>query len=444
MLVGLVIVTAGLAMPLRAPGGDTVPGRFGAALVACTGEQDLAAVDWLSQRALAGRLPYYAVVGDAGRALVSTFGPTPAWLGAPAFLFVERGAFLDDRALRARARVVASLAVGVSAFFLALAGMARAGRLGALAGLVAGLSFAGIPSLSQGLWQQTAALPALAGMIMCVAFGSARAHWLLVVPALGAVTLWARPGELLLVLALGMVTALEPSARKLPVRAWLLALALAVVVSAPWAFWHLRWSGTLVPFTGQWQVNTHASSPPFVLEPARIVGALAALLWSPGEGLIGFAPIAFLPLVRRDRAARVVTFGALGAWVLVACFHRWWGGIAFGPRLLALPLWVLVWGALPDATATAPGQRAHWLRWPMWLLLGAWTALVGVVGGLRYDPRGWELSVDLDAHPEAVWSFAPSPWTALAAAPLEGALLDAPDLAYQFCAERPLVPVAPR
>src|SRR5689334_3745249 len=80
-IAGVTVLALTMLSPLRAQGGDTVPGRLGMATLRCRGHQDLSDVEWLERLVSRGTHVYFVRPGLEGRALVSSFGPGPAWLG---------------------------------------------------------------------------------------------------------------------------------------------------------------------------------------------------------------------------------------------------------------------------------------------------------------------------------------------------------------------------
>lgn len=425
-----------LLPPLRAAGGDTVPGRLGAAALACTGSSDLRSITWVDTRAHAGALPYWAHVAPDG-ALVSTFGPAPAWLGLPAMRSLPRGALVGDRALVRRARYASAGALAASTGLLALAlcALCSLRRALVLASATAA-SFAGVGTLGQALWQQTALLPVLAAALATLAWGRRDARWLALTPALATAALYVRPAALGIVLALGAAWWLSARANARIAR---LALALGAIVLIALASASLTTLGTPLPL-GQWGANEAASPDGRVLDPSptHVLVALAGLLASPARGALFFAPALLLALAlgwtgRRDPArvlATCIAAGIAAHLVVCALFWKWWGGLAFGPRLLAEAVWVAPL-ALTDAARRASIDR---------LLAAALivTAMVGALGAARYDARAWDTRRDPDHDPSALWDPLDSPLAAIVSfTPPEEPLRDAPNGPFVYCAGEP-------
>jgi hypothetical protein len=439
---GVACAALALAVPLRAMGGDTVPGRYGAAVFACRGGFDLREVDWIAAAAGAGHRPYYVLPARDG-ALVSMYGPAPALLGAPFLESVEPGALLSDRDLAARSRLGAALSVGLAITLLAGALCARIAALPAtLLVLTIGASFAGAGTLGQAPWQQTALLVPLTAAVATVAWARWRGGLLLVAtPALLAVAFFVRPAASLLLLALGATWLLEWRAQgRGP--SWLAgAAALALVLVLPEVAWSLAHRGSILPM-GQLTSTAASMSDGRVFEarPGMVATALAGLLVSPARGVLLFAPLllvaVYVAVRSGDRAARLLAVGVVAHLVLIAVWRDWWGGLAFGPRLLAEAVWVAPW-------MIARAWPISWRSGRVFLAASAAvTVVVGLLGALRYD-AAWDIRRDPDHHHEALWDLGDSPLLALARGESTSAI-DAPPGPYVYCLERALARPARR
>ncbi|MBS0658920.1 MAG: hypothetical protein JSR82_11835 [Verrucomicrobia bacterium] len=421
-----VVVLAALGPPLRPSGGDTVPGRLGAAALACEGTLDLRRVEYVEAWARAGRLPYWAQANGSGEVL-STFGPGPAVVGALAFATLPAGKVLTDRSLQRRARWAAATCAGLAALAVFLA-VARGGRVipAVAAGLVFGLSFAGAATLGQALWQQTVSMVAL-GFAVAATLHADRSPGLgLLAPTALLCAVLLRPP--LLPMALVLAAVIVKNTRRARGAGFLLAFVLAM----PWLVYHVRHHGGPLPL-GQLVANRAlAGGSPFRLSSWPI--GVAGLLASPARGLLWFAPIAVFGAVAGFRARGVFRGLALAAAVHVAFVgttFKWWGGLCFGPRLVAEAALVgIVLAFLAPATGKATSVRA---------LCAALTVVVGAIGLLRYDPVRWEMRRDPDHHPGALWDPVDTPLVALFVAPRPpGELLDAPLGPFVHCDGRTL------
>ena len=433
------VVVGTLCSPLRQISSDTVPGRLGAAVLRCGGGFDLRTVDWIAERADAGRLPYWA--RPSGDRIVSVFGPGPAVAGALALPDLAGApglaahGELDDAMLRRRERITAAVLLGVAAALLVLASSARRGPLvSAGTGLLAAASFAGAATLGQGLWQQTVALPPLIAALAALAWRHRAPRCAIGVPALLALAVLLRPTMAPVAAGLGVAWCLgerraSTSAHGpdgFSLRRAAGALGLAAIAVAPLLAWNLVELGHLVP-TQQLEANARVTEHIFVLTRAQLGYGLGGLLLSPGRGWLWFAPIALVGGVvaarAGDRLARCLAAGIAAQLLVVAVFHMWWGGICFGPRFLGEATWVGIWLALGHGGLPGRIPRA---------LLGAAIAVTIIVGQLGlwgWRAEQWETRRNPDIDQNALWDFADSPVIAILTADITDQLLalDAPD-----------------
>ena len=155
---------------------------------------------------------------------------------------------------------------------------------------------------------------------------------------------------------------------------------------------------------GQWQSNQRMTQ---VLFSYRIwQDSIPGLLYSPARGLIWFAPL-FLFLLRRPDFSSpdsALLAGTLIEFIVVASFGKWWGGVSFGPRLLALSYWVAIFYVLqrPRRQAALPNA---------WFLVSCTCSLtVGLIGALRYHPTAWELRELELRDSTAIFRWSDTPW----------------------------------
>ncbi len=413
--------------PLHAPGGDTVPGRFGAAVLRCGGGFDLRRVEYIDDLARVNKLPYWARQTDDG-AVVSTFGPGPALLGLPVMYALDPGESVDDATLLRLARFSASLALGLSAALLVLAASATVSPVrAAVVGLVAAGSFAGAATLGQGLWQQTASLPLLAGALAALAWRE-RVPWIaLGAPALLLAAVMLRPPMAPLAIGLGVAWCATAPRRWPP---WAIASAAALALASPLIAWNLHYLGSPLPL-GQWDANQAEAETVLTLDPRHVVPAFLGLLVSPARGLLWFAPLVLAGVAlaaRGDRFHRIVA-GAIVAQILfTACFFKWWGGLGFGPRLIAETVWIAAWLAL--APPIAPRRAV--------LASAAATVVVGQIGLWMWKFDQWEFPNHPDHHPDRVWWVVDSPLIAAITRHHADRLIDAPDERWLVCSDHGL------
>jgi hypothetical protein len=429
LLVGCACAALSFAAPLRASGGDTVPGRFGAAVFACRSTLDLRQVDWIAADDASGSLHYYFAAHARDGAVISIFGPVPAVLGAPFMEGLEEGTILTDSELERRARHAATLAVSVSAVLLTAALAARTTALkAAVLALIVAFSFAGVPTLAQGLWQQTALVVPLTAAVATLAWARWRAGALLVLtPALLSVAVLTRPNAVFVVGALGIVWFLR--VRSMP--RWRVLFAMALPVAALGALPQLAWNmaATGDPLGLHVYVPSHRVGGVLFSSGIRaLVRGLAGLFASPARGLLFFAPVLplalYVGLRYGDREARIVGAGILLHIAVIAAYRAWWGGWVFGPRLLTETVWIS-----PLLLIAMPTSRT--LR-NIFVGASVMTIAVGILGTFRYGGGAWDLRRDPDKHPEALWDVRDSPLVAMILGPAVPTI-DAPQGPYAYC-----------
>lgn len=410
----------------------------------CRGNQDLRSVEWVARLVGRGAQVYFVRPGLEGRALVSSFGPGPAWLGWLAAAGLEPGSVVADDELRERARAASAVAVAMAAALVALGASACvAPELAAAFALAAGLSFAGAPTLAQGLWQQTAALPFLASAVAAALWADRYPKLLAVATFCAGCAAWLRPADLPLLAGVAVCALSRSLRRERSLRTVAAALVTACAGAAPTAIWNLWYFDT--PFSiAQWSANQRITEHVFSTSPRDVALGLAGLAASPGRGIALFAPL--VPLVsvlavvglRRAREARdpaletaardaaLLVAGIVGEWLVAGTFFKWWGGAGFGPRLLAGAVWVA-----PAATALLfPGLGPALRR--LVFAAGAFGAALGLAGIFRFDLTAVEMELDGVHRPEPFFSFRAGPWTSLASPPTR-AVRDGPLGPFVYC-----------
>jgi hypothetical protein len=224
---GIVVFALCLVAPLRQISGDTVPNRYGAALLACGGGYDLGGIAWLDR----DRLPYWATRN--GDTVVSVFGPAPPTVAAVAYLGIDS---IDEAALRSRARIVAAFFVALATCLLVLAIAAQRSLRASIAfGITAAVSFAGAATLGQGLWQQTVSLPFLVGAVAMFAWREKKPRLALAVPGVLLAATLIRPTIAPLAIGIGIAWLL---AHRNP-RALAIAGGIALAAALPFVIWNV-------------------------------------------------------------------------------------------------------------------------------------------------------------------------------------------------------------
>lgn len=405
VLPGLCVFLFASLLPLVPQGGDAVPGRLGMVTQSCRGTSNLASIDWVEEAALRGKLPYYLVLSADRRAVVSTFGPGPATWGWLFFHPPEPGTPITDLELAAVARRAAAAALGIATSLLVLALLSTTSSwLALVGGLSAALSFGGVVGLGRGLFQQTPSVMLLMAALAAAAHAR-RYPWLLVVAlGCGVLSVTQRPADLPLGVAVMAFALAQARAAWGSVSLLVTSAVVALAAAFPVLIYDLWYFDGLLPMA-QLSSNARMAERVFVFTPGHIGTSLAGLLVSPARGLLWFGPVVLLAL---PKWRSPLAFGLLGQLLLVAVFHKWWGGIAFGPRLLSAAVWLAVYLVLAEPRTPrvfGPGALAV-------------TGLVGLLGALHYDPRAWELPNDPDRHPERLFSLTESPWPSFFATPV--------------------------
>ncbi|HEX6203939.1 MAG TPA: hypothetical protein VF100_13125, partial [Thermoanaerobaculia bacterium] len=113
---------------------------------------------------------------------------------------------------------------------------------------------------------------------------------------------------------------------------------------------------------------------------------------------------------------------AAGVWLAASAIGHWWGGHAYGPRLMADAVPFLVYAALPVVPALWPGwvgagapagRRRQLRRIATGLLAAAlaWSVFVHGRAARTWAPWAWNGEpVDVDRRPERVWDWDDPPF----------------------------------
>jgi hypothetical protein len=161
----------------------------------------------------------------------------------------------------------------------------------------------------------------------------------------------------------------------------------------------------------------YPQTPRFTLDV--VARGLAASLVSPSRGLLVFTPVVLVAGAAVVIGVRRRTFGDLETGALVAalalvgaaaCNPVWWGGYAYGPRLLTdllpfvlvvcLPLAACWPTTVHDLTPARVGALA------IVGVLAAWGMLVHARGALVEETWSWNSNpVSIDADPDRAWDW---------------------------------------
>ena len=299
----------------------------------------------------------------------------------------------------AAAAIAAFSAVVMLALLLRLTSRRWAWRLT----LVYALATATWSIASQALWQHTTVELAIVGALYFLEAWlgnreSARPLWFCA--ACAAAALMIRPGELVLLAALG-AGLLAAKARPLDyVRLFVLPAVGGLLALAYNIYFFHNPTGTYT--FGMWKGSA-------------LLGAVG-LLVSPGRGLLIFMPIAifalcaFLPAASNARAKHTpLLFAASTLLVLhflvVSRVNLWWGGYCWGPRYLTeiMPLLVILM-ALGSAVLERP-----WIK-RTFAVVAVYSFLIQALGVYFYPNGHWDNTpVPVDQAGYRVWDWRDNP-----------------------------------
>jgi hypothetical protein len=375
--------------------GDTVPTRYLPSLILKEGTLDLSRVDGFREKYGS----HYSVL-PIGDALLSNFPLGTAFLAVPhaaIALAGSQGRVDESLVARWEKHFSALLATTCAVLCFLTIRQRLGGAVASGSTVVFALATPVATHCAQGLWS-------LSGEVFCI--------------SLGLFLLWNRPGRLSASLAgavMGFAYLCRPTAL-IPLSA--MAAALFVIDRRRAAWFAVASAGALaisVACLEVWYGNPLGSygfhARLFEVPPSSRVENLLGTLLSPSRGALIFLPyLLVLPAVRtalRELGPLRIWWWAgllvvLATWGVAGSYVKWWGGWSLGPRLMteAAPFLALL---------TLP----LWLGWPR---IGAATrvALVAAVGfasatqllaAYRVEGQHWNAAVDVDAHPEVLWSL---------------------------------------
>ena len=336
---------------------------------------------------------YYLVEGAEPGHYVNIYGMGATLTALPVFAVMEY--FIPKLAAHPQlvwftGREIAAALVALSAVFLYLAALALTGRRNALVvALAYGLGTCVWSTCSQGLWQQTPTVFYLA-LGTCLFLRIERIRWLAAPCAMvWAAAVWCRPTSAIVVLCAGVWLLLRD--RKAFAAYALAGLPFAVAL----ALFNHHSLGSFFAF-GQSESSRNIAvamtgSPS--LWQAPLSEGLAGLLMSPARGLFVYSPFflfAIPGMVRiwtspKCAALRPLAVAALLILCLESKFFCWWGGWAFGYRLV-LDITVFL------SLMLIPVMDLLWKNTLLRGLFAAallWSAAVQIIGVTLYDQDGW-------------------------------------------------------
>jgi hypothetical protein len=157
---------------------------------------------------------------------------------------------------------------------------------------------------------------------------------------------------------------------------------------------------------------------------ARFLEALLGNMISPARGLLIYVPLVLFlgyllarhwrALVLRDLAVLAIAMCA-AHWLVISTFRHWWGGYAYGPRLLAdIVPWLSLLGALAvrawlDRAALDGPSKSRRFRLERITAATLLLLSIGIHGVGAWSERTdlWNTTpVSVDERPERLWEWA--------------------------------------
>jgi hypothetical protein len=225
---------------------------------------------------------------------------------------------------------------------------------------------------SQALWQQT-------GVSLALALALLQRPWALA--AAGALAAAVRAPDVLM---------LVPFALAAP----RLTRPLAAGVALGAAVFALNnWLAFGSPFITGYSLALNGRSG---FTPGELPESLAGLLLSPAHGLLVYAPWVVFALRAREPLARAALASAGVLFALISVWWSWWGGDAFGPRILAEAMVPLAFALGRAGPALSRAGRVALAALALVGLLTHASYVFWLAGAPGYSPGGaWTAA----AHP---------------------------------------------
>lgn len=145
--------------------------------------------------------------------------------------------------------------------------------------------------------------------------------------------------------------------------------------------------------------------------------ALPAILISPSRGLFTYVPVllfVFYILIRYWKEISLPRLAALALAIVVlqiltvALWPIWWGGYAYGPRLLtdAIP-WMALLAILGCAARLRIAPFAKFSRSEVVTALALLflSIAINARGAISWPTAHWHVVVDIDSHPDRAWDW---------------------------------------
>ena len=344
------------------------------------------------------QLPYY--VQRVNDHIVSLYPVAQVVLLVPFYLpSVLGGVAPNSSIFEVLEKVLAAAMVALSAVFLYLALCRRtSGGMGLAITAVYALGTSSLSISSQALWQHGPSQLALTAALYGLVRAETERRWLTLAWFALAFAVVCRPTDVLLA---------APLAGYMLFRSWRQTplFVLAGVPPIIFQLWY-NWQYLGHPLQSQLGGRKEFWSTPFWQ-------GLSGILVSPGRGLLVYSPIfvfAALTLVfswRRngDPLLRCLSIGTMLNVLVYAKWFMWWGGNAYGPRLLADLVPGLAFALYPAKDWL---NRQHLVK-AVFVVAAVWSIYAHAVGAFLDDGRQWYGRLNMNQFPERLWFWTDNP-----------------------------------
>jgi hypothetical protein len=372
---------------------DTLPSRYLPHAIVQSGSMDLSVMRAIRPR----RLPY-SIVRIDGKLLPSF----PVGTGIVAVPYVAAArTTLDPNAmemfiLKTEKQFAALLSVASVLVFFAGIRKIFSERIAALAAAVYAIATTLFSSPSQAMWSFTGELFFLTVALVILMDAKASTSKIAFAGIAMGVAFLCRPTAIIILSVLTLVVYFQNSKK-----AWIFAISGGVSVAVCAGFLLTVYGH---PLGAYGVLNREAT-----LWRADFWNALAGNLFSPSRGVFIFFPYIaiaiYYALRTRDLFIRRWMIGSIVCVLLILCltslYTKWWGGHSLGPRLntesapffalLTVPVWL----------------RWSTLRWKRIVFVALLFFSIATQFQCVYDPSvsKWNGTVQVDTHPEVLWSW---------------------------------------
>jgi hypothetical protein len=164
---------------------------------------------------------------------------------------------------------------------------------------------------------------------------------------------------------------------------------------------------------GEWLPGYYVASR---LQFVNFGTAITGVLISASRGLFVFVPVFAFVLYRVARYWQSLPFRQLAAtalaaivlqWLVVAGFKNWWGGWAYGPRLMTetVPWFALLAILGQNAAMRAPRSRKGRAEIAVGAVLLALSIFINARGAVSWVTWNWNIDPDIDYHPDRAFDW---------------------------------------